>query len=145
MPSPPDAPIQPADQQQDQQTPVIDDDNEADLTVHPLPFHQPAPQQLPQPQLEQPLPAAHQMRSGRVVRNTPRYEQSISQRSQGLIAWEVLLDQDEQDDMPTAASQYAIQKALENPIAFTTSDNPDTLYWDQVMKTHDWDKFIKAV
>ena len=47
--------------------------------------------------------------------------------------------------MPTAALQYAIQKTLDNPIAFAASDNPDILYWDQAMKAHDQDKFIKAV
>ena len=43
------------------------------------------------------------------------------------MAWEVLLDQDEREDVPTAASQYAIQKALEDPIAFAASCNPDIL------------------
>ena len=47
--------------------------------------------------------------------------------------------------MPTAALQYAIQKALENPIAFVATDRQDILYWDQAMKAHDRDKFIKAV
>ena len=46
--------------------------------------------------------------SGRVVTNTPRYNQSMSQRSQGHVAWEVLMDQDEREDMPTVSSQYAI-------------------------------------
>ena len=113
-----------------------------DLPGQPLPAHLPL---LPQPQPVQPVLAACQTCSGRVICNTPRYEQSISQRSQGLVAWEVLLDQDEQEDIPTAATQYTIQKALENPIAFTASDNPDILYWDQAMKAHDQDKFIEAV
>ena len=144
MPSPPDGPVQPASQQQDLQIPAVDNDNEMDLPTQLLPAHQTAPQ-LPQPQPEQPLPAACQTRSGRVICNTPCYEQSISQRSQGLVAWEVLLDEDEKEDVPTAASQYAIQKALENPIAFVATDNPDILYWDQAMKAHDQDKFIEAV
>ena len=59
-----------------------------------------------------PMPAARQTRSGRTIRNTPRYEQSITQRDQGLVAWEVLLDQDEQEQVPTAASQYGIQNRL---------------------------------
>ena len=70
------------------------------------------------------------LRSGRVVRNTSRYEQSISQRNQGLVAWEVLLNQDEQENVPTAASQYNISGCLESPLAFTASNNPDILYWD---------------
>ena len=101
--------------------------------------NQQAPAQAPQGS------AVRQTRSGRVVTNTSRYNQSISQRSQGLVAWEVLVDQDDTEDVPTASSQYAIQKALEDPIAFAASSNPDILYWDQVMKAHDRDKFIEAV
>ena len=89
--------------------------------------------------------AARQTCSGRVITNTPRYDQSVTQRSQGLVAWEVLVDQDEREDLPTASTQYAIQKTLEDPIAFAASCNPDILYWDQAMKAHDRDKFIEAV
>ena len=107
--------------------------------VPPTPPTQQAPTQAPQDS------AVRQTRSGRVVTNTPRYDQSMIQRSQGLVAWEVLMDQDEREDVPTASSQYAIQKALEDPIAFAASCNPDILYWDQAMKAHDRDKFIEAV
>ena len=89
-----------------------------------------------------PIPAARQTWSRRTIRNTPRYEQSIAQRDQGLVTWEVLLDQDEQEQVPTAASQYKIQKSLENPLAFAASDNPDILYWDQAMKAPDRAKFV---
>ena len=100
------------------------------------------PAQLPaapvhEPQMEQVVPTARQTRSGRIVKSTPRYEQSINQRDQGLVALEVLLDQDNREDIPTAESQYAIQKAMENPMAFAATDNPDILYWDQAMKAHD--------
>ena len=44
------------------------------------------------------------------------------------------MDQDEREDIPTTSTQYAIQKALEDPIAFAASCNPNILYWDQVMK-----------
>ena len=37
------------------------------------------------------------------------------------------------------------KRHFENPIEFTTSDYPDILNWDQAMKAHDHDKFIKAV
>ena len=57
----------------------------------------------------------------------------------------MLLDQDDQEDVPTAESQYAIQKAMENPMAFAAMTNPDILYWDQAMKAPDRDKFIEAV
>ena len=61
------------------------------------------------------------------------------------MAWEVLMDQDEREDVPTASSQYTIQKALEDPIVFVATCNPDILSWDQAMKGPDRDKFIKAV
>ena len=106
--------------------------------------NQPAPL-LPGQQTAQDVPPARQTRSGRIVRNTPCYDQSINQRNQGLVAWEVLLDQDEREDVPTTESQYAIQKSMENPMAFAATTNPDILYWDQAMKAPDRDKFIEAV
>ena len=96
-------------------------------------------------QTAQDVPPARQTCSGRIIRNTPRYDQSISQCNQGLVAWEVLLDQDDREDVPTAESQYAIQKSMENPMAFVATTNPDILYWDQAMKAPDRDKFIEAV
>ena len=91
------------------------------------------------------MPAARQTRSGRTIHNTPCYEHSLTQRDQGLLAWEVLLDQDEQEQVLTAAAQYKIQKSLENPLVFAASDNLDILYWDQAMKAPDRAKFIEAV
>ena len=90
------------------EAPTIPDVNEAseEQQQDPLPTHIPTTPRTPQP--EQTVP--RQTRSGRVIQNTPRYEQSINQRDQGLVAWEVLLDQDEGEDVPTAESQYAIQK-----------------------------------
>ena len=108
----------------------------------------PVPPQLPTPQAPAQAPQnspIRQTRSGRVVTKTPRYDQSVRQRNQGLVAWEVLVDQDEREDVPTVYSQYAIQKALEDPIAFAASSNPDILYWDQAMKASDRDKFLEAV
>ena len=100
---------------------------------------------MPGLQTAQDVPPARRTRSGRIVRNTPRYDQSISQRNQGLVAWKGLLDHDEREDVPTAESQYAIQKSMENPMAFATTTEPDILYWDQAMKAPDQDKFIEAV
>ena len=55
------------------------------------------------------------------------------------------MDKDEREDLPSSSTQYAIQKVLEDPIAFATSYNPDILYWDEGMKAHDRDNFIEAV
>ena len=113
---------------------------------------QTAPQQpiipaaaIPLQQPETLAATARQTRSGRVIKNTPHYDQSMSLRDQGIVAWELLIDQDDQEDRPTAATQFATQKALEDPIAFATTTNPDILYWDQAMKAHDRDKFLGAV
>ena len=130
-----------------QQQPITNEDTgdvapvdiESPTPVATQPPTQQAPAQAPQDS------AVRQTRSGRVVTNTPRYDQSMRPRSQGLVAWEVLMDQDKREDVPTASSQYAIQKALEDPIAFSASCNPDILYWDQAMKAPDRDKFIEAV
>ena len=105
----------------------------------------PPPTQVIQQNAGAPMATARQTQSGRTIRNTPRYEQSIAQRDQGLVAWEVLLDQDDHEQVPTAASQYKIQKSLENPLAFAASNNPDILYWDQAMKTPDRAIFVEAV
>ena len=105
----------------------------------------PAAQQGPLPDTGTSVSVARQTRSGRVVGNTSRNEQSIMQRDQGLVAWEVLLDQDEHEQVPTAASQYKLHKSLENPLVFAASDNPDILYWNQAMKAHDSDTFVEAV
>ena len=122
-------------QQQDKTALNLDHDPIGDTTPQlPTVPDQPTGNQGPQPHTEQPVPAARQTRSSRVVHNTPWYEQSITQRDQGLVAWEVLLDQDDQERIPMAASQYKIQKSLENPLVFTASGNPDILYWDQAMK-----------
>ena len=44
---------------------------------------------LPGQQPAQAVPPAQQTRSCRMVRNTPRCEQSLNQHNQGLVAWEV--------------------------------------------------------
>ena len=57
------------------------------------PFEQPAVTTTQQ-QIDQAPTPARQTCSGRVVRNTARYDQSVDQRNQGLVAWEIMIDQD---------------------------------------------------
>ena len=133
---------QPLDQEQD---PPVPSANEADAQettdAHPAVPTTTIPAQLP----ETPVAPVRQTRSGRVIKNTSRYDQSMTLRDQGIVAWELLIDQDEQEAYPTAATQFAAQKAMEDPIAFAATMNPDILYWDQAMKAHDRDKFLEAV
>ena len=89
---------------QQQEEPVLEPDNDAtdDAALQPPADTVPLGQQ---PHTGPSVTSARQTRSGRMVRYTPRYEQSITQRDQGLVAWEVLLDdQDDHEQVPTAAS-----------------------------------------
>ena len=76
-----------------------------------LPMENQPANHLPGLQTAQDVLPAH---SGRIIRNMPCYDQSINQHNQGLVAWEVLLDQDDREDIPMAESQYAIQKSMDN-------------------------------
>ena len=72
--------------------------NDADEANPPDPQLPVAPSTPLLPQPEPPPATARQTRSGRVIKNTPCYDQSVSLRDQGIVAWELLLDQDEQED-----------------------------------------------
>ena len=133
---------QPASHLQDLPLPL---DTDVDVHNPPAPPQPVAPVATPLPQPEPHSVTACQTRSGRVIKNTPCYDQSISLRDQGIVAWELLIDQDTQEDQPTAATQFATQRAPEDPIAFAATANPDILYCDQAMKAHNRDKFLEAV
>ena len=120
-------------------------DNGDEVNEHPAIAEPAAPAATPLPQQDPPPTSARQTQSGRVIKNTPRYDQSMALRNQGIVAWELLIDQDEQEDRPTAEAQFAMQKALEDPIPFAATTNPDILYWDQAMKAHNRDKLLEAV
>ena len=116
--------------------------------LDPMPQHEggiPAQQQPPVPTNDAPPPTQRQTRSGRVIRSTTRFEEGMQQREQGIVAWEVLVDQDEQEDAPTAEVQYELQKQLEHPMAFAASADPDTMYITEAMEQPDRAKFIVAM
>ena len=66
------------------------------------------------------------MRSGRNIRRTQWMEESTQQHEQGIVAWEVLNDQDEVKTKPTQNDQFILQRRLSNPIAFAASADPLT-------------------
>ena len=70
---------------------------------------------------------------------------SFAQIEQGLVAWEILVDQDEQETIPTGKHQYELQVQLAEPIVFAASSDPDILYLHQAMKAPDHTQFIKAM
>ena len=77
--------------------------------------------------------------------NTERYLEGLEQRGQRIIAWEVLISQDEMEDLLTAQRQYEIQKGMQEPVAYAASENPDIMYLNEAMKAPDHDQFKKAM
>ena len=65
--------------------------------------------------------------------------------SQGIVAWEILVDQDEQETIPTAKQQYELQVQLTEPMVYAASSGPDILYLHEAMKAPDRTHFIKAM
>ncbi|KAL7563769.1 hypothetical protein ACA910_020453 [Epithemia clementina (nom. ined.)] len=92
-----------------------------------------------------PHPLEHTTRSGRVIRPPQRYSDGWEPRQQGLVAWEVLVDQDDSEDTPTAAQQYQIQENMVDPIAFATSSDPDVMYLHEALRAHDRRQFLEAM
>ena len=68
-------------------------------------------------------------------------EESTQQREQGIVAWEVLYDQDEVETKPTQNDQFILQRRLSSPIAFAPSADPDIMYYHQVMNEPDHEQF----
>ena len=102
------------------------------------------------PELHEETPPTNRTRSGRSVRPTVRYQQSLAQREQGLreqgiVAWEILVDQEEQENIPTAKQQYELQAQLAEPLVNAASSDPDILYLHEAMKALDRAQFLKAM
>ena len=59
-----------------------------------------------------------QMRSGRIIKETAPYH-----KSNGFVAWEMLLDQDNQMIFPSTHRQFEIQQEIEHQIALAAMTN----------------------
>ena len=68
-------------------------------------------------------------------------EESTQQHEQGIVAWEVLYDQDEVEMRPTQNDQFILQRRLSNPIAFAAGADPDIMYYHQGMNEPDHEQF----
>ena len=100
------------------------------------------PQELQLTQ-EQPIPT-QQTRSGRTIKPTQRFLESTQQKQSGIVAWEVLLDQDSSEKKPMAKEQYQLQQHFENPIAFAAAGH-DVLRFRETLKASDRNKFLEAM
>ena len=76
-------------------------------------------------------------RSRCTIRPTQCYADSLEQREQGFVAWEILMDQDDSKKTPTSEHQYDMQEKMNDPITFVTSMNLDILYMHQAMQPPD--------
>ena len=114
------------------------------------PQQQPQEEQPPSvpviyPELPEETPLTTTNRSGGAVRPTAQYRQSLPQREQGIVAWEILVDQDRQETIPTANHQYKLQIQLAEPIVYTACSDPDILYLHEDMKAPDCAQFLKTM
>ena len=69
-----------------------------------------------------------------------KYADSVPQQNEGLVAWEVLLDNSDNDQkqQPTPQQQFDLQNQLEQLLSlFTTTTDPETMYLHQAMKALD--------
>ena len=63
-----------------------------------------------------------------------------------MVAWEVLLDNDDQEQQPTQPQQFKLQHQLEWLLSlFTAMADPDTMYFHQAMKAPDRQQFQNAM
>ena len=72
-------------------------------------------------------------------------EESTQQREQGIVAWEVLYDQDDVETKPTQNDEFILQGRLSNPIAFAASVDPDIMYYHQAMKEPDHEQSRRSI
>ena len=95
------------------------------------------------------LPEENQLttttRSGQAIRPMAQYQQSLAQREQGIVAWEILLDQDEQEMNRTAKQQYELQLQMAEPIVYAASSDLDILYLHEAMRAPDQAQFLQAM
>ena len=90
-------------------------------------------------------PIGNTTHSGRSINLRPRMAESTSRRDQGLVAWEVLLVQSDEEDKPMQEQQYELQRRLDNLIAFVASTDQDAMYYHQVMSEPDRKHFQESV
>jgi hypothetical protein len=89
-------------------------------------------------------------RSGRRVRLTTRMKESIQQEGKKWVSWMAsalqppeLSPEDEIYEVFTT-TEYDIQDRASDPISFSATSDPDTMYWHQAMQQSDKAEFIKA-
>ena len=80
-------------------------------------------------------------RSGRNIRRTQQMEESAQQHEQGIVACELLYDQDKVETKLTQNDQFILQRRLSNTIAFVASADPDIMYYHRVMNKPDSEQF----
>ena len=81
------------------------------------------------------------MRSIRNIQRTQWMEESTKQCGQGIVAWEVLHDQDEVKPKLTQNDQFILQRRLNSPIAFADSADTDIMYYHHSMNGPDHEQF----
>ena len=104
------------------------------------------------PSIPHPIEGTHggTTRSGRRIKVTERARESQDQRGKKWVSWmadflgraEPPLDDDIYEIF--AHQEYNMQDRATNPIAFSATSDPDTMYWHEAMREPDRAEFLKA-
>jgi hypothetical protein len=103
-----------------------------------------------EPELTPPSDAPPTTRSGRRVRLTTRMKESIQQEGKKWLSWMASalrppeLSPEGEIYKVLATTEYDIQDRALDPISFSATSDPDTMYWHQAMQQSDKAEFIKA-
>jgi len=83
-------------------------------------------------------------RSGRTIKLTPRMQESMEQRQQGVVTYKTEITEEEAYYDAFHEDDYLLQDAMDHPIAFMTHTDGDTMYFDEAMRAPDRSEFVKA-
>jgi hypothetical protein len=93
---------------------------------------------------------AMKTRSGRKVRMATRMQESHYQRAKKWLSWAAhtlqppALSEEDAIYELFGDREYDIQDRASDPIAFSATSDPDTMYWHQAMQEPDKAEFLKA-
>jgi hypothetical protein len=133
---------------------VVDDEGPVDVMEEETVTVQPDPGEEEEVPISKGEPAdgepAVTTRSRRKVRMTTRMQESHYQRAKKWVSWAAhalrppeLSEEDEIYEL-FGDREYDIQDRASNPITFSATSDPDTMYWHQVMQEPDKAEFLKA-
>jgi hypothetical protein len=127
----------------------VDETDEATVEIQPDPGEDDREVSIKQMEPSQEVSAVT-TRSGRKVTMTTMMQKSHYQRAKKWVSWAALalrppaLSKEDEIYKIFGDREYDIQGRASDPITFSATSDPDTMYWHQVMQEPDKAEFIKA-